>query len=59
MNSNALFDLGKSLIVEGLSVRLDPNVKHKGLSINLNPRVNYELDGDEESKKEEVKDPMN
>lgn len=42
---NPVFDLAKNFIVEGLSVRLDTyeNAGKKELHINIDPRVNYEL----------------
>jgi hypothetical protein len=42
---NPTFDLAKNFIVEGLSVRLDSyeNAGKKELHINIEPRVNYEL----------------
>jgi len=49
MNLNPVFDLAKNFIVEGLSVRLDSyeNALKKDLNINLEPRVNYELNTSE------------
>ena len=46
---NPVFELAKNLIVEGLSVRLDSyeNSIKKELSINLEPRVNFELNQSE------------
>lgn len=43
-------------IVEGLSVRLDPNSVHKNLNINLEPRVNFEK---LETTKHEIVDEKN
>ena len=42
---NPVFDAAKNYIVEGLSVRLDSyeNASKKDLQINIEPRVNYEL----------------
>ena len=42
---NPIFELAKNFIVEGLSVRLDSyeNAIKKELNINIEPRVNYEL----------------
>lgn len=42
---NPRFDLAKNFIVEGLSVRLEPyeNALRKQLSINIEPRVFYEI----------------
>lgn len=41
-----MFDLAKSFIVEGLSVRLDSyeNANKKPLNINIEPRVNYKVE---------------
>jgi len=46
MTMNPVFDLAKNYIVEGLSVRLDSyeNAMKKDLSINIEPRVYYEID---------------
>ena len=45
MSMNPMFELAKNFIVEGLSVRLDTyeNASKKELNINIEPRVNYEL----------------
>ena len=45
MSMNPIFELAKNFIVEGLSVRLDSyeNAIKKELNINIEPRVNYEL----------------
>ena len=45
MTLNPTFDLAKNFIVEGLSIRLDSyeNAQKKELHINIEPRVNYEL----------------
>ena len=45
MSQNPLFELAKDFIVEGLSVRLEKldNAQLKGLNINTEPRVNYEV----------------
>ena len=45
MSMNPMFELAKNFIVEGLSVRLDSyeNASKKELNINIEPRVNYEL----------------
>jgi hypothetical protein len=44
LRQNQVFDLAKNLIVEGLSVRLDPHeVAAKDvISINMHPRVRYD-----------------
>lgn len=49
MIKNPLFELAKNFIVEGLSVRLDSyeNAMKKDLHINIEPRVNYELNESE------------
>lgn len=49
MTKNPVFDLAKNFIVEGLSVRLDSyeNAMKKDLQINIEPRVNYELNESE------------
>ena len=49
MTRNPIFDLAKNYIVEGLSVRLDSyeNALKKDLLINIEPRVNYELNESE------------
>ena len=46
LSTHPTFDLAKNYIVEGLSIRLDSyeNALKKDVSINLEPRVNYELD---------------
>lgn len=58
MTSNPVFELAKNFIVEGLSVRLDTyeNSKKKNLNINLEPRVNYELNISAIHKNDHLKD---
>lgn len=48
---NPVFDLAKNFIVEGLSVRLDSyeTTSKKDLTINIEPRVYYEVDGNNKS----------
>lgn len=44
LRQNEIFELAKNLIVEGLSVRLDPHevAAKEDISLNMHPRVRYD-----------------
>lgn len=55
MASNPLFELAKNFIVEGLSAKLESydNLKSKGLQINIEPRVYYDVDCEKPNKEKD------
>jgi len=54
--ANPVFELAKNFIVEGLAAKLEhdfESLQKKGLQININPRVYYEINSTHPAKKEE------